>query len=339
MIEPKLDTQARAVFSDYLRGQRRALVDLMLAEMQPGIDQPSFASSAFFAAFLDRLIQTLERDSFLPLQLWVKVLACSAKFETDSSRLLTIACATVTDAFRSDFPGYSAVTTYMTLTAVDVEATFSSVRLGLARKPVREIAENADLSDVIALVGSMLRAHDEETHRHAQAVSALSARLAAALQYARPQRVTVERCGFLFAIGKLVVAPSILQKPAALGNDEWAQVKRYPAAGAEILSTIPALAECAAIVATHREQPDGLGYPAGLSGSQIPPQAKIVAVADAFHAMTSPRPYRAALSVPEALACVQQGAGTRFDAEVVGALLELVQPSVRVHEASHQQMS
>ncbi|MDP9018782.1 MAG: hypothetical protein M3N19_10725, partial [Candidatus Eremiobacteraeota bacterium] len=101
MIEATLDRQARTCLYEYIRAERRTLVDLMLAAMQPTMDQPSFASSLFFSGFLDRLSQTLQRDAFLPLELWIKTLAANPDFESRSSRLLSVACSIICDAFRN----------------------------------------------------------------------------------------------------------------------------------------------------------------------------------------------------------------------------------------------
>src|SRR6476469_6175125 len=110
-----------------------------------------------------------------------------------------------------------------------------------------------------------------------------------------PERVEfVEQCSILHDIGKVETPSSILLNTGSLSDEEWSVMREHVAAGARILTSIPSLARCAPIVRAHHERFDGAGYPDGLAGEQIPLEARIVAVADAFHAMISDRPYRPA---------------------------------------------
>jgi diguanylate cyclase len=130
----------------------------------------------------------------------------------------------------------------------------------------------------------------------------------------------IELAALLHDIGKVRVPDSILNKPGALTEDERAVMNRHPVWGAELLARVPGLEPVATIVRFHHERWNGGGYPAGLAGTRIPLTSRIIAVCDAHHAMTSDRPYRAALSQAHALAELRAGAGTQFDPVVVADL-------------------
>jgi len=104
-------------------------------------------------------------------------------------------------------------------------------------------------------------------------------------------------------------------------------MRAHSRVGAKMLERIPSLAELAPSVRSHHERIDGTGYPDGLAGNQIPLMARIVAVADAFHAMISKRPYRDAIPVMEALAELRRGAGTQFDATIVDVMIDIIVPA------------
>lgn len=327
MIEATLERQARMRLYEYVRSERRTLVDMMLSDMHPNIDQPSFASSLFFAGFLDRLCQALQRDEFLPLELWVKSLAGDDDFESRSSRLLSIGCSIVADQFRNDVPGFPEVSTYLTLTAVELEVTFVNARLQRQGTPRVDVTKMVPVDHVVDALVSVIRSHNDGLYMHAKGVSSLAGRIAGSMRLSPDQILFVERSALLAGIGKIGIPESILTKPDALSEDEWTVMKRYPAMGASILRTMPALAMYAPVIRAHREHIDGRGYPDGAGGHDIPLQARIVAVADSFHAMISERSHRAALPVPQALDELQRGTGTKYDSDVVHTLRRLVQPS------------
>jgi two-component system cell cycle response regulator len=124
----------------------------------------------------------------------------------------------------------------------------------------------------------------------------------------------------LHDVGKLAVPDEILLKPGPLSRDQWQVMHRHTLAGERILDTDPALRPIARLVRASHERWDGTGYPDGLAGAEIPLGARIIAVCDAFEAMTTDRCYQAARSVREAIAELRRGAGTQFDPEVVEAL-------------------
>jgi len=139
-----------------------------------------------------------------------------------------------------------------------------------------------------------------------------------------PERVErVGLAGVLHDVGKIGVSDRLLTKPGPLDTDEWQQIRTHPEIAARLLAD-PELDDLRSWILAHHERPDGKGYPAGLSGDEIPLEAHIVAVADAYEAMTADRPYRTALGQEAARAELEAGAGSQFDAEVVSALLDVL---------------
>ncbi|MEX1263755.1 MAG: HD domain-containing phosphohydrolase [Actinomycetota bacterium] len=179
------------------------------------------------------------------------------------------------------------------------------------------VATMTSLAQVVEAKDSSTRGHLDRTHRYGLA---LAERIDPELA-ARPE---VGYGFFLHDIGKVGVPEAVLCKPGPLDDDEWAVMREHPAIGAQILSPMRFLAGAVEIVRTHHERWDGGGYPLGLRGEDIQLASRIFAVVDAFDAMTSDRPYRAAMPLDRALGEIRDGAGTQFDPGVAGAFLELV---------------
>ena len=183
----------------------------------------------------------------------------------------------------------------------------------------RSVESQAQLATVLSLAEA-LDQRDSYTARHSQTVGMLCETMARelGLDEARVQRVHL--AGILHDIGKIGVPDSILRKPGRLTDEEMDQMRRHPELGARILAS-DELDDVREWILAHHERPDGTGYPKGLSGEQIPLEAAIVAVGDAYEAMTSDRVYRQAIGEKEARAELRRHAGTQFDERVVDALL------------------
>jgi HD-GYP domain-containing protein (c-di-GMP phosphodiesterase class II) len=179
------------------------------------------------------------------------------------------------------------------------------------------VATMTSLAEVVEAKDSTTRGHLDRTHRVGLA---LAERIDPELA-ARPE---VGYGFFLHDIGKVGVPESVLCKPGPLDDEEWAVMREHPAIGAQIVSPIRFLAGAVEIVRTHHERWDGLGYPSGLRGEEIPLAARIFAIADSFDAMTSDRPYRPAMPLERALEEIEDGAGTQFDPDVAYAFLDLI---------------
>jgi diguanylate cyclase (GGDEF)-like protein len=172
-------------------------------------------------------------------------------------------------------------------------------------------------------VVQMLDAGDLRTRAHSQTVAAYSVAIGKAMGLAPDRLIMLRRAALLHDVGKVSVPSEILDKPGPLDDREFAIVRGHSAAGAQMLAHAGLAAE-AGWVRGHHERVDGGGYPDGLSGDEIPLEARILFVADSFEAMTSDRPYRSGIDAGEAVAELKRCAGTQFDAQVVDALVSLV---------------
>ncbi len=177
----------------------------------------------------------------------------------------------------------------------------------------RFLAVMLDLAEAVDLRFSGSARHSETVGRYAEL-------MARELHLPERQVSRIRLAGMLHDIGKVGVPDSILSKPGSLNEKELAIVRRHPELGAQILEH-PALADVRAWVAAHHERPDGLGYPRGLFGDEVPLEARILAVADAYEAMTSDRSYRDSIGHESARAELRRCAGGQFDARVVEAFL------------------
>ncbi len=162
---------------------------------------------------------------------------------------------------------------------------------------------------------------DRYTRRHSEDVMAHAARIAAALGLDGQARDAVAVAALLHDVGKIGVPDHILRKPGRLTDAEFAAVQQHPQMGAIIVGAVPGFESALDAVRHHHERWDGGGYPFGLRGGEIPPMARLMAVADAYSAMTMDRPYRRGMTDAEARAILEGGAGTQWDPECVRAFL------------------
>jgi putative two-component system response regulator len=191
--------------------------------------------------------------------------------------------------------------------------------------------------DSIALTLSMaIEARNLETGEHCRQLGVLSERMAAVLGLSEQQRMTVRIGGYLHDIGKIGIVDAILLKEGRLTDAEMAEMRRHSEIGAAILEVHEAMVEIAESVRHHHERWDGMGYPDGLAGPAIPLGGRIIAVADAFSAMTSDRIYRPALPMERAWAELHAHSGMQFDPEIVAAFEQVVdeEGGVRMLDAS-----
>jgi HD domain len=186
---------------------------------------------------------------------------------------------------------------------------------------VREL-ERLNEETIFAFVRA-IDARDPYTARHSEKVAAYAVRLARALGLPPADCERIHLSGMLHDVGKVALERSILHKPGALSDEEWQQVREHPAQSAHILGAVQRFAEYIPGARHHHERYDGRGYPDGLAGRAIPLDARILAVADAYDAMTSDRSYRPALPHREAIGRLQQDAGTQFDPDCVRAFAAL----------------
>jgi diguanylate cyclase (GGDEF)-like protein len=169
-----------------------------------------------------------------------------------------------------------------------------------------------------------LQERNPELAEHHTAVARLAEAIGERMGLSTEDQAQLQQAAELHDIGKLAIPEQLLHKPGPLNDDEWAFVRRHPLIGERIIGAAPALAPAAKLVGATHERVDGSGYPDGLTGEQIPLGARIIAVCDAFTAMTFPRSYAPQLTVQQALDELRRCAGTQFDPDVVVALANLV---------------
>jgi putative nucleotidyltransferase with HDIG domain len=183
-------------------------------------------------------------------------------------------------------------------------------------------------SSIVYALAATVDAKDRYTYGHSKKVSEYAVALAQALALSKDRIDTIRAAALLHDIGKIGIPDAILNKEGTLTAEEWEPVKAHPKLGTEILRHVIDLVNCLPAILHHHERYDGTGYPSGLKGSDIPLEARILAVADAYDAITSLRPYHGQLSPRQALAELKRNAGTQFDPELVDIFCKIMEPAV-----------
>jgi HD-GYP domain-containing protein (c-di-GMP phosphodiesterase class II) len=174
----------------------------------------------------------------------------------------------------------------------------------------------------------VLHEREPELDRHLDGVARIAADLGHALGLEAEDQDVLVRAAELHDIGKIAIPDEILHKQGPLSDDEWALMRKHTVIGERVLAAAPAMNQVAKVVRGTHEHWDGSGYPDGLTGEEIPLEARIILICDAFNAMTEGRPYRKRMSVPDAIEALREGAGAQFDPELVELFAQRAEPAL-----------
>ncbi len=307
--------EGRAALARRLIETRVDVADAILQRIGPR--SSAQASALIVRSLVSALGQSLEAAGPGPVISWARMARAAYALPVIHDLVSTGCDVAAAEGEKLDLD-FSALLVFLEIVKANVAEAFP-----LAPGPRFQNPERAT-NGVIEGVLAMLKARDEATCAHSQATGAWCRRLSEAMGLSATTTDVIVKAGVLHDIGKIATPDAILFKNGALTDGEWAVMQKHAEYGADILAELPALAPFAPIVRAHHERWDGQGYPCGLKGEQIPFEARVVAVADAFHAMISNRPYRPAIAQREAMEILREGRGTQWDAEVVDAMIAML---------------
>ncbi len=200
---------------------------------------------------------------------------------------------------------------------------------------IEKFNEDHDISDtrtweIATSLAGAIDAKDPYTKGHSTSVSKFSEALARAINLPEKEVARITLGALLHDVGKIGIPETVLKKEGPLSDEEWIIMKQHPVIGVDkVLAPNPNLQDLIPIVKYHHERIDGKGYPEGLSNGDIPLAAKIVAIADTYHALVSDRPYRKGMNIEKAFAILEEGAGTQWDANLVRTFIQIA-PSLGI---------
>ena len=188
---------------------------------------------------------------------------------------------------------------------------------------------------VVQTLAEAIDAKDNYTNGHSTRVAAYSKEIAKRYGYSPDRQEEIYMIGLLHDVGKIGIPDSIINKPGRLTDEEYAVIKEHPAKGAKILSTVTEMPGLVTGARWHHERYDGKGYPDGLKGDDIPEEARIIAVADAYDAMTSNRSYREIIPRERVVSEINKGMGTQFDERFAKIMLRMIEEDTDYNMRQH----
>lgn len=181
-----------------------------------------------------------------------------------------------------------------------------------------------DLHEVVDALAAAVDAKDNYTCGHSERVAEMSLAIAKEMRLSDEEQYLIHIGAHLHDVGKIGIPDAVISKPGRLTNEEFSMIKDHPVIGYQIVSKVKILQSVSLIIRHHHERIDGDGYPDRLAGAEIPLGARIVAVADAFDAMTTTRTYKTSMSVREALQELTRCSDTQFDRKVVEVFTNII---------------
>lgn len=188
-------------------------------------------------------------------------------------------------------------------------------------------------------IASTVEAKDPYMYGHSKKVNVYATALAEKMGLSPDEVSALSAAALLHDIGRISISDKVFNKKGRLTKEDWDAIKVHPRLGANMVSNIPKLAPSMNSILYHHERWDGTGYPEGLKGEEIPLEARILAIADSFEAMTSARPYRPALSIQEVITELRQGAGLQFDPKLVEVFIDIVESGLPKTAPTSQDVS
>ncbi len=306
------DAQRSAVLHQYVADLRAYRADGVAVFPSDGAPDPAVRRAAGSDSFT-----TVDHDG---------VRTVYQPFATDDGQRYVIAVDFLIDQFDAQFAGERWQVAIVTIAVIGLIAgALITLAAGASRELERRRRESqATFVQTLTTLADTIDLRDPYTAGHSKRVALYSKRLAEHLGLSAHDVDQIENGALMHDIGKVGVPDAVLFKPSALDAEERLLIRGHPVIGASILRGIPSMAEIVPCILHHHERVDGTGYPDGLHGDAIPAGARIIAVADAFDAMTTDRPYRRGLSIEAAVKELLAQEGTQFDRHFVVAFAELV---------------
>lgn len=315
---------ARSLRGHLERRRRELALAILRASGEPSRARPT-GRAAFLGSLLDQLAEELSGGDPKVTNAWVAEAAEAPWASSDG--IIPLTFGIVASSYSSEHADGHVVARYLALRGKQLDRVYER-SAAHDRRSKETSGTPVDRDEVVESLLASLEARDLATCDHSRAVGLWGERIAAAMALPLAEQRFVGLCGTLHDIGKLATPKAILLKPGPLDEGEWVTMREHSVIGARLLDRVPSLRGCVPIVRAHHERVDGHGYPDRLSAEDIPLAARIIAVADAFHAMISDRPYRSAVPAQRALAILIEGRSIRWDATVVDAVLAVTRPTV-----------
>ncbi|MFA6609844.1 MAG: diguanylate cyclase, partial [Candidatus Omnitrophota bacterium] len=183
---------------------------------------------------------------------------------------------------------------------------------------------NQSVIEAIFAFAKTIELKDHYTGEHVEKTVRYATDIASALGLPKEEVESIRQAAALHDLGKIGIRENILLKASKLTREEFEEIKKHPQIGADVIRPIQFMHDIIPLILYHHERWDGKGYPAGLKGEEIPIGARIISIADAYHALSSDRPYRKAYSKEEARKIIKEGTGTQFDPKITGIFLKLI---------------